>query len=407
MNEDRRTGTVPLRTLLVLDDEPAVGRLVAEVAKERGFSVEVTLAPAIFEARFAAQRPDVIILDLVFPGGDGIEVERFLEAQRFEGSLILVSGVDDRVLTTARRLGTALGLKVIGSLRKPFSPGALREVLDTIPAAPAEEPDRGVGFALKNGEFLVYYQPVVDMRNRAMLGVEALVRWQHPKRGLLQPDSFLQLVSSSELMTPLTLWVLTTALDDATKWRASGSDVRVAVNAPASVLQQHDIFPRIDTIRNRHGERRPRLMIEVTETEAMGDPVRMMEVLSRLRLAGVELSIDDFGTGYSSLIELQRLPISHLKIDKSFVLASIAETDAAAITRAVIELGHALGVSVVAEGVETIELWRRLSDWNCDSAQGYFVSRAMPADELLDWVRRWERASAEDLATPGNPHSRL
>jgi EAL domain-containing protein (putative c-di-GMP-specific phosphodiesterase class I)/AmiR/NasT family two-component response regulator len=407
MTQGGKTAAVLLRTMLVLDDEAAVGRLIAEVAKGRGFIVEATLAPAIFEARFAAARPDVIVLDLVFPGGDGIEVMRFLESQRFQGSLILVSGMDDRVLTTARRLGTALGLNVIGALRKPFSPGALRELLDVAPAMTATGSDIGVRSALKNGEFVLHYQPVVDMRTTDLLGVEALVRWLHPKRGLLQPESFLPLVTSSDSMMPLTLWVLKTALDDAAGWRASGFDIRVSINAPASVLQDPDILHRIEAIRSALRELPSRLMIEVTETEAMGDPISMMEVLSRLRLAGVDLSIDDFGTGYSSLVELQRLPVSHLKIDKSFVLACLAEADAAAITRAVIELGHALGIQVVAEGVETLELWRQLSSWNCDAAQGFYVSRAIPAREIPNWARKWETAKGDRSTSPDSPRSRV
>lgn len=398
--------SLPARTLLVLDDTAAVGRLVGHVAESLGFAVELTLAPAMFEARFAALRPDVIVLDLVFPGGDGIEVIRFLEAQRFEGSLILVSGMDHRVLTTARRLGIALGLNVIGSLRKPFSPTTLRELLEIAPARPASESDLGIRSAIKNDEFVLHYQPVVDIRTGTLLGVEALVRWQHPKRGLLQPESFLTLVALSGLMTPLTLWVLKTALAAAYGWRSSGFDICVAVNAPASVLQEPDILHRIDAIRQQYGKNSPKMMIEVTETEAMGDHVRMMEVLSRLRLADVDLSIDDFGTGYSSLVELQRMPVGHLKIDKSFVMASLREPDAAAITRAVIELGHALGVTIVAEGVESADLWNQLSAWNCDAAQGFYLSPAIPATELLEWARARAGRKASDQVTPAIPTGR-
>jgi EAL domain-containing protein (putative c-di-GMP-specific phosphodiesterase class I) len=131
-------------------------------------------------------------------------------------------------------------------------------------------------------------------------------------------------------------------------------------------------------------------MIELTETEAMDDPVRLMEILSQLRLAGIELAIDDFGTGYSSLVELRRLPVNHLKIDKSFVLACTVEADAAAIVRAVIDLSHALGVKVIAEGVETREILDRLLEWGCEAAQGYLISRGMPSAELPAWLASFQ-----------------
>jgi EAL domain-containing protein (putative c-di-GMP-specific phosphodiesterase class I)/ActR/RegA family two-component response regulator len=375
--------------LLVLDDEAEIGQAVGDLADEFGFQVDLTTTPAEFVKIIARREPDLIVLDLTFPGGDGIEILRILEAGRYKGAVILISGTDARVLTTARRLGVALGLDVIGTVQKPFTPASIRELFAKLVARKPTFSAAEFGAALTNSGVILHYQPVVDIKSREILGIEALVRWVRPNKDVTMPDAFLPSVEREGLMPALTRAVMNMALSDASRWKQEGIDLRVAINVPAGVVLAPSFFDELTEARRRLDSNAPRVLVELTETEAMGEPVRMMEVLSRLRLSGVELAIDDFGTGYSSLVELRRLPFNRLKIDKSFVLACTREDDAAAITRGVIELAHALGISVVAEGVETKEIWNQLAEWHCDAAQGYFVGRPMPSDEFIDWIGGW------------------
>lgn len=381
--------------LLVLDDEPEIGRMVGDIAEEFGFTTVGTTTPADFIECLAQQRPDLIVLDLVFPGGDGIEILRLLQSNHYKGALILASGTDTRVLATARRLGIALGLDVIGAVQKPFAPTTVRELVAKVSQRNPVFAGSEIRAAIAKSEIILHYQPVVDMKSRELLGVEALVRWMRPNHGLTMPDDFLPSAAREDVMLDLTRAVIDIALGDVDRWQQKGIDLRVAINAPASAVLAPSFFNDLTEARRRLTPYSPKVTLELTETEAMGDPVRMMEVLSRLRLSGVELAIDDFGTGYSSLVELRRMPFNRLKIDKSFVLACVREPDASAITRGVIDLSHALGISVVAEGVETKEIWDRLSEWHCDAAQGYFVGRPMPNAGLLEWIGKWSRGTSE------------
>jgi EAL domain-containing protein (putative c-di-GMP-specific phosphodiesterase class I)/CheY-like chemotaxis protein len=374
---------------LVFDDESEIRSLIGGIAEECGFEIDLAATPEEFIERLSS-RPALVVLDLVFPGGDGIEMLRHLEAQNFKGAVILVSGMDERVLSTARRLGAALGLNVIGAATKPFKIASLRELLA---AAHANNP----GFslpdfrrAITDSELVLYFQPVIDIASKQVTGAEALVRWAHPSRGLIFPDDFLPDMAREGLMADLTWWVVEAALRTSVAWLEDGIDLRISVNVPSSVLSTASFRSSLLEAINRVSPARPRLMIELTETEAMHDPVRIMEVLAQLRLAGIELAIDDFGTGYSSLVELRRLPVNHVKIDKSFVFACTAEADAAAIVRAVIDLSHALGVKVIAEGVETTETLKKLVEWGCEAAQGYLISRAMPGADLPPWLAAFQ-----------------
>jgi EAL domain-containing protein (putative c-di-GMP-specific phosphodiesterase class I)/ActR/RegA family two-component response regulator len=377
--------------LLVLDDDVDIGNAIRDLAEDLKFDVAVTTTPAEFVKSLAKVTPDLITLDLVLPGGDGIEMLRLLESHHYRGAVVLVSGMDDKVLTTARRLGIALGLDVIGSVHKPFQAGTVRELLRKVAERHPIFDAADFRAALNAHEFVMYYQPIVEMNSNKVLGAEAVIRWARPDHGLVMPDVFLPSVAREGMMGELTSAVIKMSLADASRWAKLDLDLRVSINVPASVALNPAFFDELAEARKLYDPKPPLMTVELTETEAMGDPVRMMEVLSRLRLCGIKLAIDDFGTGFSSLVELRRLPFNYLKIDKSFVLACVREDDAAAITHAIIDLSHALGISVVAEGVETQEIWQQLIAWRCDSAQGYLISRPMPCADLAGWLKLWQQ----------------
>jgi predicted signal transduction protein with EAL and GGDEF domain len=243
--------------------------------------------------------------------------------------------------------------------------------------------------AIHGDGLVVHYQPKVDARTMAVTGVEALVRWQHPTRGLLYPDSFLPMVEDAGLMRDLTATVLEQSLDQVVAWHASGRRISVAVNLSASCLVDIDLPERIELMLTQRALHPSTLELEITEDFLMADRERAREILSRLREQGIKVVVDDFGTGYSSLAYLRELPIDELKLDKCFVTDMADDPSAAAIVRSTIGLAHSLGLRLVAEGVENETTAAVLAQSGCDVAQGFFFARALPAPQLEEWLDTW------------------
>jgi diguanylate cyclase (GGDEF)-like protein len=242
--------------------------------------------------------------------------------------------------------------------------------------------------ALESDELLCHFQPKFDLRTGQVVGAEALVRWLHPQRGLLMPDTFLPLAEQMGLMRALTDTVLQLALTECRRWRQNGHDLTVAVNVSATNLLDADLSPRIEAALRGHRLPADRLTVEITESVLMIDLERARETLDALRLVGVSISVDDYGTGYSSLAYLRRLNLDELKLDRSFI-AALSQTERdIAIVSSTVELAHVLGLRVVAEGVETEADWRMLGELGCDLVQGYYCGRPVPADELMALVER-------------------
>ncbi|MBI4497222.1 MAG: EAL domain-containing protein [Chloroflexi bacterium] len=237
--------------------------------------------------------------------------------------------------------------------------------------------------AIRQNQLVLHYQPQVDLVTGSIAWVEALVRWQHPQRGLVPPGQFIPLAEQTGLIQPLTRWVLGAALHQAAAWQRAGLRLGVAVNLSARDPQDEQLPDYIARMLEQWGVAPTRLKVEMTESSLMADPAQALETLRRLRAMGIEIAIDDFGTGYSSLAYLRRLPVSELKIDKSFVLDMALDEGNAAIVRLTIELGHYLGLKVVAEGVESRQAWELLAALGCDAAQGYYVSHPVPAADLV------------------------
>jgi diguanylate cyclase (GGDEF)-like protein len=242
--------------------------------------------------------------------------------------------------------------------------------------------------AIEINELVLYYQPKVRVSDGGVDAVEALVRWQHPVNGLVYPDDFIPLAEQTDLIDRLTAWVLKRALEDLTNFGPGAEDLTVSVNVSARNLGRTGFAAAVvDALRNA-GVAPERLFIEVTETTLMTDPDRAASVLGELDRAGVRLSIDDFGTGQTSLGYLSTLPIHELKIDRSFITDMMEHSAHAAIVHSIVELGHNLGFSVVAEGVETAAVLTDLAATGCDVAQGYLFTRPIPADQLVPWINR-------------------
>lgn len=254
--------------------------------------------------------------------------------------------------------------------------------------------------AIENDELVLYYQPKVSMSSGKIVGAEALVRWQHPTKGLLFPDSFIDLAEQSGLIKYLTLWVLKRAIRQCEEWLDSGYTISISVNISALNLQDPDFPGQVADIIDSARLPTTQLELELTETAVMQNPIRAIETIASLAGMGITFSIDDFGTGYSSMTYLKRLTLTTLKIDKSFVLDLAKDNNDAVIVRSTIDLGHNLGLKVVAEGVESDEVWRILAALGCDTAQGYYMSKPIPNEKFAEWLRSSQWGLGEPTSNP-------
>jgi diguanylate cyclase (GGDEF)-like protein len=273
-------------------------------------------------------------------------------------------------------------VRVYDAARDPHSPARLQRIGE-------------LRQALAGGELVLHYQPKVSVVGGAVTGVEALVRWQHPRHGLLAPAEFLPLAERTGMMGELTRWVIDEALAQARAWQDEGIRVPIAVNlAAANILDAS--LPDVVAARLAHwGVPGERLTCELSEHTVMADPRRAGEVLGRLRALGVRLSLDDFGTGHSSLSYLKRLPLDEVKIDRAFVSGIVGDENDALIVRSTIELARNLGLEVVAEGVEGADVLNRLRSLQCHEAQGFHLSRPLPPRALVEWLAEWQPAAAQ------------
>jgi len=375
--------------MLIIDDEEDICDLIAEIGTRRGLEVRTITNPENVPTTLANFKPDFIMLDLMMPNTDGVELLRLLADHVRDAKLCLISGSDTRVLNSARRLGSAHGLNVIAALEKPLNMSVLGSLFDQIVAGGKDVGSLDLAQAIASGQFTLYYQPVIEMATRRVKGAEALARWTHPNRGTLLPDAFLEQVVNDGLMQALTDVVVQTSMTQAAKWHRMGENLTLSMNVTASTLLDLTLPDRITDLCKQNDIPPDKLILEVTETEAMRDVTRTMDVLLRMRIRNIGVSIDDFGTGHSSLRELQRMPFSEMKIDKSFVIEMANNKDCAVIVNSIIDLAHNLGLKVIAEGVEDVRIWRMLMEKGCDYAQGFYMGKPMPANEFDLWLKNW------------------
>lgn len=408
-SDSKDTANAPLG-MLVVDDEPLICGLIGQIAKSFGFEFAAASSLGEFRRAVAARRPQLVVVDLMLPDGDGLEALQELARIEPRPQVLLVSGFDQRVLDSARRFATMHGLKVVGALSKPFGAkevtAALRGAGGLSPAPTVEE----LRHAVERGDISLKYQPIVDLTTGAVAGVEALARWTLNSWSVA-PDVFIPLAEEAALMEQLTRHVLKKALDDCAAWKRAGLTLRVAVNVSAEGLRNPQLAREVQELLQIRGLSGGDLEIEVTERQALADPMQMTAVLTRLRLLGVEIAMDDFGTGHAYLTELRRLPFSRIKVDRSFVADCATDRDAEAITRAIVSLGHNLGLKVTAEGVEGAAAWRALAGFGCDAAQGYFISVPVAAAALRstidDWHVTYHRAREAGAIGARRPVSRV
>ena len=384
--------------LLAIDDEPAFGRLIKKAAESMDFVVETTQDPHNFTIQARLTHPDVIVMDLKMPGVDGVQLLRNLAADRCAAHIILASGSDGKVLDTAMRLGRERGLKMHGVLPKPLRLEALRELLEDFRPLSRTFLAGDLAEAIASDQLFLEYQPKLDLHEGRLSSVEALVRWRHPQHGLIRPDQFIGLAEETDLICRLTDWVAARAFLQVAQWSAADLPLQLAVNISARDLGDLNFPDRLVQHCRDAGIEPSRVTLELTETGAMREAIQMMDALVRLRIAGFSLSIDDFGTGYSSLVQLQKMPFSEIKVDREFVMQMTTDKDCKVIAELIIELGRRLGLKSVAEGVEDAAALEALAEAGCGSAQGYHLSRPVPADRIPEVVLGYRQPNAPSEA---------
>jgi EAL domain-containing protein (putative c-di-GMP-specific phosphodiesterase class I) len=382
-----------LNRLLIVDEESGVTDLVGSVARKSGYAVASALSGAGFVRLLESFQPSLILMELHLPDTDGVELLRSLAARGCTASIVLISGVDERVLAAAHELGVSHGLTMCGTLAKPVPVAELQAKLAAMlhhdSALDADDLRRG----LAAQEFVPYYQPKASLVQSGWVvdGVEALARWQHPRLGLVMPNEFIPLAERTELIGELTNVMLDAALRQVKAWQQDGMRLTCSVNLPPSLVTDLSFPDRVAALLAHHGVDGSQLVLEITETATIQKPTTTMDILTRLRVKRVGLSLDDFGTGYSSLTQLYQMPFNEMKIDKSLVMSVPHSREANTMVGSLIELGHNLGLKICAEGVENRAALDMLAIMGCDRCQGYFISRAIPAADIASFVTQWNR----------------
>jgi EAL domain-containing protein (putative c-di-GMP-specific phosphodiesterase class I) len=409
----KEEGLKPVRNataikVLVLDDEPFMLALAERILKQLGIAQVSTFDSAyqaLYEMDQSEHPPDLILLDLNMPDMDGVEFLRQLNERRYDGTLILVSGEEEKVLQSVEKLVRAHRITSLGHLQKPIQPAALSALIERwSPAIRVDRPQMArsacgaeeLRGAIEHGELINHYQPTVSLATGELVGVEALVRWRDPTAGLVFPDQFIAVAETHGLIDELTQIVLAAGLEQASVWRKAGFALQLSVNVSMQNLSSLNFPDTVTTLAIANGVAPEKVTIEVTESRLIANLTTALEVLNRLRLKRFRLSIDDFGTGHSSLAQLRDIPFDELKIDRSFVHRASTDAKLRAIYGASLSLGQQLNMKVVAEGVENRADWDFARRSGCDFAQGYFIAKPMPARDLVRWLADWEKRLSEE-----------
>lgn len=384
--------------ILIMEPDQDWRGLMSDYCTDHGYRPTVV---DDFPSFSRAWRPDTSLAALSLSGAraDSVDAIGFLADRDADAGLILTGDAGPRMLNAAGRLARARGLRVVGNLMQPFLSADLGRLLSR-PRAELRDPTMEMKAqitrddlqgCIRRGLVKTWFQPKIDIHGLELAGMEALVRIDHQALGIIGPGTFLRLAEESGLILELTEAIVCEAFSWGARWRAQGISAQLAVNLPPPLL----IDPRLPNILHSWSEtfalRPASITLEVTEDSVVNDATATLEAITRLRLRGFRISIDDFGTGYSNMALLNELPYNEMKLDQSFIRNAALDGEARAIVQSSIELGHKLGMQVVAEGVACQDDWDLVAELGCDECQGYFLARPMPPADLVDWLRRWNK----------------
>lgn len=393
-------------SVLIVDDSGVQRSIAAALCREMGIGriheAEDGMA-ALTLLDSLATPPDLLIVDLEMPKMDGPELLEALSGRHVRSPVIVASSRESALRHSVEDMGTALGLRILGSLPKPLTHESLGGMLQRQSAQKRVQPhpkakpvDPGeLRTALDRGEITVFYHPQVEIGTGRLRGVEALARWQHPRLGWVPPDSFIPVAEQHGLIHALTLRVMDLAMLQTALWSRQGLDMSIAVNLSPLLLEQGALVKEISDLQRKHQLRAEQVVLEITESSLLRDLGIALGVLTKLRLRGFRLSLDDYGTGFSSMQQLARIPFTELKIDRSFVHGASERESLQVILRSALDMASELGLETVAEGVESVEDWHLVRQYGCTMAQGWLLAKAMPADQFEPWVHQLHSQRAQ------------
>ncbi|VXB33077.1 Diguanylate cyclase [Pseudomonas sp. 8AS] len=387
--------------LLVIDDSELQRQFMVELCGDMGIDNVLQAVDGFDAVAQLKTNPliEAVILDLEMPGMDGVEVLHELVRLGLDPAVIVASARESVLLNVVESMGKSLGLRLLGVLQKPvlyeqlasslsrFSVAQLRAEHSEAQAPGPQLNEQDIERALREREFVAYFQPKVGLREGQLKGVEALIRWQHPQHGLLAPVHFIELVERSRYISEVTLQMLDMSLQYCRRWHDAGLPLSFSINVSARSLADSKLADKIIERVAASGIAPHHVILEITESAIMVDLGTTLGTLARLRLKGFGLSVDDYGTGFSCMLQLSRVPCSELKVDRAFVNGASQSLHLRILLESALDIARKLSLRVVAEGVETREDWMLLRSLGCGEAQGYFVAKPMPGDALLPWWR--------------------
>jgi EAL domain-containing protein (putative c-di-GMP-specific phosphodiesterase class I) len=384
--------TVNENRLMVMDDDTDVGAFFGQVGEDLGFAVRLVSDPTTFGPNILEFSPTVLLLDLQMPTRDGIELLRELSALDCRPKVLIASGLDSRVLTSAAELGVSMGLDIAGSFCKPIPLDELEVLLTRLKTHNKSITANQLREAVNQGQLVVHYLPKATFKGPGrwiIEGAEALVRWQHPEYGLLYPKDFIGLAEDTGLIVEVTDFVFRAAMEQARVWFAHGLYMELGMNLSAQFLSDLKFPDRLLSLVRENNLDPSMVTLELTETAAMRDPAVALDILARLRVKNINLCLDDFGTGASSLTHLYKMPFSEVKLDNQFTNDMRLREDARALVEGLVYLAHKLKMRACAEGVEDEGTLEMLEAMHCDKAQGHLFGAAVRARELEALVEKW------------------
>ncbi len=382
--------------LLIIDDQGSADYLRV-AAGYVGFDA-VAINDASQLVNIYSEDWGAIVLDMNMSGMDGVEILRFLGGKAFRGQVVIMTANERGLLNSAVEIASAHGLQVSGALQKPIRHVKLQqlfyETMQSIDAQSAMK-TRNVVLptladfqrGLDSNDIVPYFQPQIDIRRNKVVGVEALVRWQHPELGLFYPNVIIPMAEEGDFMSAMTQHIMEQSMDWAQHWKKGGLNLTISINMSASSIVDLSLPDVMESEVQRRGLGHGCIVLEVTEQTLMTELSTSLDILTRLRMKHLELSIDDFGTGHSSMLQLYRVPFTEIKIDRSFISKLADNEESYAIVEMTIALAHKLKMRTVAEGVEDAETLATLKRMGCDLVQGYYYAKPMPGDEIMGWCK--------------------
>ena len=393
--------------VLVVDDDQCVLDMVELLLSSLGLRDVLTTTDANAALRIveaADSNIDVILCDLDMPEMDGIQFLRHLTESPYKGSVAIISGACAKVINSVEKLANTHNLRFLGYLEKHHLDASLLSTLlsrvHDVEVSGSKVKETGfqeweIRQAISKGELCVFYQPKVSLKTNKVVGVEALVRWNHPSQGLIGPNQFIAAAEKYGLIDKLGYCIAKQAIEALGEWNSIGRDLGLAINLSVKSLYQLDLPEKLMEYLEGSGIDPQRLTLEVTESQVLEELSAPMEILTRLCLRGLGLSIDDFGTGYASLEQLNRLPFTELKIDQSFVQQAPNEESARIILETSISMAKRLGMKIVAEGVEDKSMLDLVKSLGCDEVQGFYIAKPMPRELFEEWLATRDKKALE------------